>query len=293
MDLIPIDDSFAREVRGLNLWESLSGGHGDALREAFSEHPVLVFRRQALSEDELLGFGQVLGEPVAYVEKSWWSTRPEISVVSNLLDGAGNPIGGLSSRELNWHTDQSYNPRPITGCLLYAQEVPGQGNRTSWANLYGAWDSLPDRWRTRLDGALGQFSYAARTRHVIRDAEADEDTLLQSYAERTRNTPDVKHAMVNTHPRSERRSVYMDPGTLIGVDGLDAEECEVLFDLLESCATREDNVYHHHWRVGDLVLWDNAVTLHRRDAFPDDQGRLMKRMLIDLPESHHIRPAAH
>ncbi len=290
VELIPIDGSFAREVRGVSLWQGLDAAAGEGLRAAFAEHPVLVFRRQALSEEELLGFGQALGTPERYIERSWWSSRPEVSVVSNMRNGAGQLIGGLSSRELNWHTDQSYNPVPVTGCFLYAQVVPDIPGGTCWADLYGAYASLPAALKARLDGAVGTFSYAARTGAVI--PGADGDTVKQSYAERIRATPDVRHALVHANPVTGRKALYIDPGTLVAIDSMPDEEAQTLFAELLEHATRPRNVYRHHWQVGDLVLWDNAVTLHRRDAFPDEDCRLLKRMIITLPGTTHIVPAA-
>jgi len=290
LELHPIGDSFAREVRGLDLWQALDGDAGAALRDAFAAHPLLVFRRQALSEDELIGFGNALGTPRQYVERGWWSSRPEVSVVSNMRNGLGQPIGGLSSKELNWHTDQSYNAVPVTGCFLYAQVIPEAGSRTSWADLYGAYDALPAHVKKSLDGAVGRFSYAARTRSVI--PGVDGATVVQSYDERIRDTPDVRHALVHVHPVSGRKSMYIDPGTLIAIDGMPDDEAQALFAMLLDVATRPGNVYRHDWRVGDLVLWDNAATLHRRDAFADEQSRLLKRMIISLPAQSHILPAA-
>jgi alpha-ketoglutarate-dependent taurine dioxygenase len=287
LELIPVGDGFAREVRGVALWEDLDTA---ALREAFSHHPLLVFRRQSLTEDELLAFGRALGAPERYVERSWWSAHPEVSVVSNLCDGLGKRIGGLSSRALAWHTDQSYNATPVTGCFLYAQVVPESGSRTCWADLHGAWDALPENLKARLDGAVGTFSYAARTGYVA--PGVDGAVLNQSYDERIRSTPDVRHALVHAHPVSGRKALYIDPGTLVGIDGMPREESAALLERLTEYATRSANVYEHHWQVGDLVLWDNAATLHRRDAFADEQGRLLKRMIIRLPAESHIVPGA-
>ena len=96
---------------------------------------------------------------------------------------------------------------------------------------------------------------------------------------------------VNRHPRSDRSAFYIDPGTLIGIDGMSEQDCTPLLAQLQQAATAAANVYHHQWQLGDLVLWDNAVTLHRRDAFADEQTRLLKRMIIDLPADTHIIPA--
>ena len=301
IELRVIHGSFARQVLGVNLWESLDDlddgdqdrpvqGMQQGLGIAFSEHPVLVFRRQCLTEDELVGLGRTLGTPVEYIERSWHSSRAEVSLVSNMRNSVGDYIGGLSSKELNWHTDQSYNAAPVTGCFLYAQVLPCDGSRTSWASLYGGYEILPNATRAKIDDAIGIFSYAARTHSVI-SGKQDEQVVQQSYAARIKATPDVMHPLVNTHPTTGRRSLYIDPGTLIGIKDMSTRESAPLIEQLQQAATNAKNVYHHNWQVGDLVLWDNAVTLHRRDAFADEQTRLLKRMIIDLPPSTHIIPA--
>ncbi len=298
IEVAPIHGSFARQVLGVNLSELLDGDPADkhnsgirfGLCSVFEEHPVLVFRQQKLNEDHLLRLGGLLGTPAEYVERSWHSSRPEISIVSNMRDEDGNAIGGLSSRELNWHTDQSYNASPVTGCFLYAQVLPADGSRTSWASLYGGYESLPEETKARINDAIGTFSYAARTGAVI-TGEQDEAVVQQSYRARIDSTPDVKHPLVNTHPITGRRSFYIDPGTLTAIDGMSAEDSAELLTQLQQAATHANNVYHHDWSVGDLVLWDNAVTMHRRDAFADEQSRLLKRMIIDLPANSHIVPS--
>ena len=283
-----INATFAREVANATLWADIEP-LVEPLRNAFCEHPVLVFRHQALGSAHLLALGRALGTPARYIEKSWWTAQPEISNVSNMRDGNGAAIGGLSSRELNWHTDQSYNAAPVTGCYLYAQVVPDAGGKTSWANLYGAYAALPTKLRNVVDNAVGTFSYAARTGAVIPNADAD--AVQQSYVERIRTTPDVKHPLVNTNPATGAKALYIDPGTLVAIDGMSTSACQALTEELLHYATLPRNIYQHDWEVGDLVLWDNAATLHQRDPFPNDQCRLLRRMILDLPRERHIFPS--
>ena len=119
LEIVPSGNSFAHEVRGLNLWQPISDADADAIRAAYRDHGVLVFRRQALSEKELLEFGKVVGNPAIYAETAWLSTYPEVIILSNLRDAAGQMLGGLGNHELSWHTDQSYYAKPVTGCFLY------------------------------------------------------------------------------------------------------------------------------------------------------------------------------
>ena len=97
----PLDGRFACQVRGLWLWEPLDDITVEQLRELWARHPVLVFRRQALSERELANFSAVFG-PLERVVRTEWASPvvPEIGLISNLKDGQGRPIGGLGDGEL-------------------------------------------------------------------------------------------------------------------------------------------------------------------------------------------------
>lgn len=286
MRLEPIGDSFAREVKGVPLWQPIGAATAAAIRDAYQAHALLVFRRQPLSEDELYRFGKAVGEPKPYVEAHWQSSYREIVLLSNMRNAAGDLFGGLSNRELTWHTDQSYYAEPVTGCYLYGVEVPGDGGNTSWASLYGAYDSLPRGLQEKVEDMVGVFSYRSRAQKTQRKADN------QSIDARILSTPDVKHALVNTHPKSGRKALYIDPKTVTGIVGVPDGAARDLFDELLSYAVRPENVYRHDWRPGDMVLWDNAVLLHHRQPFPNSQNRLLKRMIIGLSPAEHIIPAA-
>jgi taurine dioxygenase len=64
------------------------------------------------------------------------------------------------------------------------------------------------------------------------------------------------------------------------VEGLSPEESDALLDRLWSFAARPEFVYAHRWRVGDLVVWDNRSTMHRRDPFDSNARRVMHRTQI-------------
>ena len=49
---------------------------------------------------------------------------------------------------------------------------------------------------------------------------------------------------------------------------------------LKSYITRAEHCWHHKWRVGDVVMWDNRCTLHRRDEFDAGARRIMHRSQI-------------
>ena len=88
----------------------------------------------------------------------------------------------------------------------------------------------------------------------------------------------------------DRSTLYINPDTDVGMEGMPQDEADSLLDELLAHMVRPENIYEHDWRTGDLVLWDNAVALHARDAFPNDKNRLVKRMIIKLDPAQHIIP---
>jgi alpha-ketoglutarate-dependent taurine dioxygenase len=286
MRIEPIGGGFAQEVIDLPLWEPVGETDAAAIRDAYRESGVLVFRRQSLSERELLAFGKMIGEPGLYAESGWLSTYPEVILLSNLRAQDGAMLGGLANRALTWHTDQSYYATPVTGCFLYGVELPDEGGGTSWTSLYRAYETLPPALEKAIDGAIGTFSFAAR----VGGGSDQEDN--HDRAKRLAETPDVKHPLVNVEPGTGRKALYIDPNTVIGIDGMPQDEADDLLDRLLDHATRPEHVYDHDWGPGDLVLWDNAAVLHKRETFPEGCNRLVKRMIIKLDPSRHIIPPA-
>ena len=285
LELRQLHPTLAREVMGLRLWEPLDGSTVAALRALYAQYGVVVFRRQALSEAELSAFCALFGALERTVRGDWASpATPEVTVLSNLRDGLGRPIGGLGDGELQWHSDQSYMLEPATGAALYALELPQAGGATFWVDLRAAYGGLPRRLRAAVAGKRGIFDYTKRLAGYGRDA----DRLISEEARRL--TPPVTHALVRAHPETGDRSLYLDTTTTVGIDYMDTASGLALLDEIYGCATSDEFVYAHQWQVGDVVLWDNGYTMHRRTAFDPAARRLMKRMTMRLDRRRHVMP---
>jgi taurine dioxygenase len=277
--------TLAREIIGLKLWETLDDATVAELRALFAQYGVLVFRRQALSEAELAAFCALFGPLERTVRSDWASpTVPEVTLISNLQDGLGRPLGGLGDGELQWHSDQSYMLQPATGAALYALELPPAGGETFWVDLRAAYVGLPRQLRAKIAGKRGIFDYAKRL------AGYGRTTDRQISDEAREQTPPVAHSLVRAHPETGDRSLYLDSTTTIGIDYMDTATSLALLDELYESATREEFVYSHDWQVGDLVLWDNGFTMHRRTPFDPGARRLMKRMTMYLDRQRHVMP---
>jgi taurine dioxygenase len=275
---------FGAEAQGVNLWEQLSDAQVKIMQDAWSQSGLLIFRRQALAEGELVRFSAVFGATESIVRADWASAAfPQVIQISNMKDSSGRSIGGLGAGELDWHTDQSYVVAPATGSVLYMVEMPANAPATYWANLQLAYAALDADTRARCEGVDVVYDYLAR--------QSTYDDEPQMSAELRRNTPIVTHPLVNTHPVTGARSLYLDPTTAVGILGWDEALGRAFLDELRAHVTQPQFVYTHQWQIGDVVMWDNGVLMHRRDAFDATGNRLLKRTTLKLSAAQHIVPS--
>ena len=285
MRLTALQDTFAHEVLDLNLWKDLDERTLNRLRIAWRPHGLQLFRRQSLSESELVRFFSHFGKSEVIVRTDWQSrNRDEVIHISNMKDASGRSIGGLGSGELDWHSDQSYMTHPATGALLYMVEMPNEGGATYWANLQQAYDALNEETRSQIADLEAIYDYAKR------QSSYDDEAPLS--ASLRRKTPPVLHPLVCVNPQTRRQSLYIDPSTMVGISGVSAKKGAALLAQLSAHATQPRFVYTHHWQIGDVVMWDNGQVLHRRDHFGEATPRWLKRLTCQLSPEHHLIPAS-
>ena len=282
MNIIPTGAALAAEISGVDL-RSVSDGDFDRIHRAWVDNLVLLFRNQALSDDDLIAFSRRFGAldwaPVQETGRRFVDGHPEIYVVSNVIEN-GEPIGSLGAGEAVWHTDMSYIPDPPKASMLYALEVPPEGGNTGFVNMYAAYQALPAELKRRIEGLQLKHDGTYNSGGYVRLGVAAVDDPVNSVG--------AVHPLVCTHPESGRRALYLGRRRNAYIVGLPLAESEALLDELWSYASREELTWYNKWRVGDLVLWDNRCTMHRRDPFDSDTRRIMHRTQI----KGETRPAA-
>jgi taurine dioxygenase len=270
----PTGAALGAEVHGIDL-RALDAEVFTAIHQAWLDHQVLLFRDQVLSDDDLVAFSRRFGEldeaPVQETGRRFVEGHPEIYVVSNVLQD-GVAIGSLGAGEAVWHTDMSYLPSPPKASVLYALEVPPSGGDTSFCSMYAAWDTLPEALRRRVGGARvkhdGTYNSGGYTRQGVTPTDDP------------RTSPGTLHPLVYVHPETGRSGLYLGRRRNAYIEGMSLEESGALLDEIWASATRAALTWQHQWRVGDLVLWDNRCTMHRRDAFDPAARRVMHRTQI-------------
>lgn len=272
MRIIPIGEMIAADIQDANLSQPLDDVSIAAITEAWNENLVLRFRNQQLSDADLIRFSSYFGEldppgPNPY-GVTFLPEFPEINVISNVKDDTGVPIGNLGDGEAVWHADMTYIDNPPEAGILYALEVPvGQGD-TYFANMVAAYNDLPSDLRVAIEGKT-----------LIHDAAHNSAGMLRKgYEEITdvKLTPGARHPLAYEDQHG-RVSLFLGRRPHAYIVGMEESDSDSLLDALWAHATRPKYSWHNEWQKGDLVMWQNRMVMHRRDAFDPSTRRVMHR----------------
>ena len=272
MRIISIGEMIAADIQDANLSQPLDDVSIVAITEAWNENLVLRFRNQQLSDADLIRFSSYFGEldppgPNPY-GVTFLPEFPEINVISNVKDDTGVPIGNLGDGEAVWHADMTYIENPPEAGILYALEVPvGQGD-TYFANMVAAYNDLPSDLRVAIEGKT-----------LIHDAAHNSAGMLRKgYEEITdvKLTPGARHPLAYEDQHG-RVSLFLGRRPHAYIVGMEESDSDSLLDALWAHATRPKYSWHNEWQKGDLIMWQNRMVMHRRDAFDPSTRRVMHR----------------
>ena len=275
LEVRPLTAAVGAEIRGVDL-ARVSEAQFNEIERAWIKHSALLFRGQQLDHDALLAFSRRFGEldppPVNENGKKFVEGYPDIYVVSNIIGADGTPIGSLGAGEAVWHTDMSYLPEPPDASLLYAVEIPLAGGDTWLCGMIAACASLPAALRDAVKHRSIKHDGTYNSGGYLRAGLADSSDPVHSVG-----TP---HPIICVHPPSGKNTLYLGRRRNAYVVGLLLDESEALLDELWAHAARPEHAFAHRWQIGDVLMWDNRTTMHRRDPFDASARRLMYRTQI-------------
>ncbi|CAG9271285.1 Taurine dioxygenase [Paraburkholderia unamae] len=274
--IAPVDAPLGAQVLGFDGSLDARPEQILALKRALLDHHILIFKHQRLDDTAFkrlaTSFGSVYAPPAdaPVLASSDDGTVPEIVLVSNVDDGV------LGNIELPAHSDHHWTPLPSSGSLLYALEVPQAGGDTTWYNLAAAYDALSESLRERLDRLrLITYNPFLRRKHPL-----PEGFPLYRRPGIEPLRPFIDHPLVRTHPDSGRKLLYLGARTEVELVGYDPDAGADLIAQLREHILSPRFAYRHRWSVGDIVFWDNQITLHGRDDFDSGERRVLKRISL-------------
>ncbi len=270
----PTGAALGAVITGVDLSQDVDEPTFRRIVDALHEHEVIVFRDQTLNPEQHIAFSRRFGELEAHVRQDRCRPGyPELFVVSNVIEN-GKPIGSQDAGFF-WHSDLCYAQKPSRASLFYALEVPVRDGEplgdTLFASMTAAYDALPAATQQKLAGKRAVNSYLAG---YSRDRKSGPRPELS--AEQKASTPDMLHPAVRTHPYNGRKCLFVNEGYTTRIMDLDPQESSALLQELYSHLKRDEFVYRHKWRAGDLLIWDNCATQHR--AILDYELPLRRRM---------------
>lgn len=283
----PLSDAIGAEILGVDPAGAIDEAAVAEIRQAWLDYNVLLFRNVSWTPAQHVAFTRRFGPlhimpRLANEAPVTLPDHPEVFIVSNLVR-KGKPVG-VRRAGWGWHSDGEDKLVPNMGSMLYAVIVPPEGGDTAFANMYKAYDALPDRLRSAIEGRRARFSRAEL--HPVNYPH-----LPPLTEQERRDRPDVWHPLARIHPETGRKSLYIGRWA-VEIEGFGKEEGQALIRELSEFAVRPGFVYRHRWRVGDVILWDNRCSQHCAIPFDDEKyERHMLRTTLegDVPACGAVR----
>lgn len=280
--LTPLHPGFVAEASGIDLSKPLTPDQAAAVERGMDEYAVLVWRNQALTDEQQCDFSRNFGELEQTLIGQMQSPDErrlklvELGDISN-LDAKGGMRARDDSRRMYalgnrlWHTDASFRALGAGYSLLSGRIVPSKGGNTEFADMRAAYDALDDATKAEIEGLVTEHSIAfSRAQLGFEDFGAGNADKIRP----------VRHSLVRTHPVTGRKSLYL-ASHIGGIVGWPVPEARAFIRDLMEHATQPRFTHSHAWRVGDLVIWDNRTTMHRATRFRDlEEVRDMRRTSI-------------
>lgn len=283
VEVVRMEPGIAADVRGIAL-DRISDEDFAVLYQAFLDSNVIVVRGQELTIDQFLAYSRRFGVIKPHISrKTRHPDYPELTVMGT---GAVKPDGtidnAIRSRGVGWHTDLPYEDEPAKATQLYGVEIPTHGGDTLFADMYAAYEALPQALKDRVEPLTARFRYGGRTARG--DALLDDKDKARAPAE---------HRIVKVHPETGRKSLYVNPTHILDIVGLDEAESDALLDELFGYMLQPGCQYRHKWQKGDVVIWDNRCSIHSATGdYPPDQKRIHWRVTIMEPGYWQRHPQA-
>jgi alpha-ketoglutarate-dependent taurine dioxygenase len=275
--VMPLSSACGAEIRGVDLTRPLSKKTVDAIKHAWGEHLVLVFRGQSIDQEQQLRFASYFGdlgtrkkapESLRVRAEGIYQDHEKVLLVSNIkVDG--QPIGAFGEGEFWFHIDSGYTPCPYKYTFLHALELPSEGGNTLFSNMYMAYEAIPVTLKEKLSGKR-----ALHIHEYNRSKQAE-------HARDIGGIPHAFHPVFVTHPDTGRKSLFVDRLMTVCIDGLPREESASILGQLYGIGERREFIYEHVWQPDDFLMWDNRCTIHARTDFLKEQRRLLRRCTVE------------
>jgi len=272
LEIRNLSPEFGVEVSGLAKRVPLDDRTCGLLRDLFDERGLLLFREFDADLTFQTYLSQMLIGQVQPTDLAVGAPLLEF-YVSNKEPGGGAPFGRLL-----YHSDMMWIENACQLLSLYGIEVGEPSIPTMFVSATHAWDTLPEDLRARVQD---RFAVHGADATYQKRADGDSNVLVSTFETDDR----VKLPIGYRHPRTGRMILYVCQQMTHGIADLSPEESEKLLEALFEHLYAPGKVLAHHWRKGDLVLWDNLVVQHARpNVTSEGPARTLRKVFAPMPK---------
>jgi len=273
MKITKISPHIGAEVTGIDLTRPVDEATRQALYDALVQNIALVIRGQNFTPQQFLAAVELFGEAMEQVDPEFY--HPDVPLVLMLSNRQKTKSGALQKvGKPNWHTDQTHFERPPKFTSLYPVELPSKGGGTSVANMQAAFEALPD--------SVKQQILPMRTLNVRMGSAVKRNGPSSAAEDQAKNKPTpMEQPLVRTNPDTGKKAVYFHPSKVENIIGMTPEDSQEFLAKLTEQVIRDEFVYTHQWRMGDMLIWDNRSALHKAGVdFDPSEHRMLYRAIV-------------
>lgn len=250
----------------------LDEGVPEQLLAELDRRGVLLFRGIDLPDETLVALTGRLGEMKPATVTADGSAQSDKGIYRIALDKAEqNHLDYVRGNDY-WHMDGVSYPVPGKATLLKCEAPPASGGETDFANLYAAYDALPEARKREIEDLRVVHCLETAMRRIYA-APTDDDIARWNAV-----FPLTEQPLV-WHQKNGRTSLVIG-STATGIAGMPLQEGRALLDDLLDWCTQAQFTYRHRWEKGDLVIFNNPGLLHRSRPYDKTSGRVLHRTTL-------------
>ncbi len=273
MEVRPLTGALGCEIFGVDL-ANLSTGEFARIHQAFLDYSAVMFHDQILTQEQFADFGKRFAK---LEDEPFLPHRADVPGVF-YLRGAPKNAKSVSTQNLGWHADHTYQRNPSMGAMLYAREIPVAGGDTLFASNYLSYENLSPAMQAFLEDKIAihdVLQYGLNSGHHSTATVAAIEMLRGM---RTK-FPQVEHPLICRHPETGRKMLFLNQAWTVGIKGLTRDESEAVLTMLKRHSTRDIFCCRFRYRTNSLMFWDNRAVQHSPNS--DYTGsRLMWRVAL-------------
>ncbi len=249
LTITPQSPTIGAEIGGVDLGGDLADDVIADIRRALLDWKVLVFRDQPITTEQHLAFAGRFGDLEVHPFAPHKDGYPEVLAITHDAQSTG--------KENGWHSDVTWREQPSLGSVLRMIERPPIGGDTLFADMYAAFEGLPDAVKERVEGRTARHDFVRFKIGMRKNGATDEQI-----AEMEATYPNPHHPVIRTHPETGRKGVYVNAAFTVEIDGLDPAESAELLQLLYRQASYPEYQFRLRWEPDTIAFWDNRSVQH-------------------------------